>query len=134
MADGSLYDILITLANEAFYASGDGLTLSLTAFAGIVTSSASKARITIPVAKSLANISTISVDVCKGGIRVPAGGYLDGVGDTTDWVGRSGITVSAEKEGDYYITLAIDKTSAFSNVSNNMPVVMYASEVTLSFN
>lgn len=131
ISESTLYDVLTELSNESFYASGEGLTLSSAVLSGI--SNAMSARFTIPVAKSLANITRISVNECKGGVFVPTDGYLNGVGETTEWSNQSGITVSAEKAGDYYITLKIESSSGFANISNGIPCNMLTNPVVLSF-
>lgn len=137
MADGSLYDILITLANEAFYAPGDGVTFGNeyggVQFAGLVTASTKEARFTIHVGKSLANIDTITVTHCEGGVRTPSGGYMNSVMDNGDWFNQSNVTVSATKMTDYVIMLAFTSTVAFTNVSNNQCLVFNASPLVLEF-
>ena len=122
----------VDVINELVYKSGDTINISNVALAGIVTSSRTKARFTIPCAKSLALITSITVDNCIGGVRVPTGGYMNDIGDSSDWVGRTGITVAAEKAGDSNIVLMIDTTGTFSNVVNNMPVTMWTNSVVLN--
>lgn len=100
---------------------------------GVVTSQGKKARFTISHEKNLAMINTITVSACYGGVRTVSGNYMNNLSDTDNWVGQQGITVSATKVDEYAFTLNIDSTTAFTNVTNNTPVVMWVSGLQLEF-
>ena len=125
----NLSQVVVNMA----YKTGDVISLgSNIALAGVITSGTKIASFTIPVAKSLANISSASCTVCKGGVRTPSGNNLNNLSDSTNWVGQSGITVSATKRNEYFMELRLTSTSAFTNGVNNTPVVMYIGEVSIT--
>lgn len=124
----------INLLKALFFQSGDTLTLNQVPVSGFVTSSAKIANLLIPVGKSLANINTITVTACKGGIRTSEGGYLNAGSDSSDWLSTYQVTVTATKVNDFMINLRIQSTgNAFSKVTNNTPLSLWCNPVTLSF-
>lgn len=129
------YDVtnLAQVVVDMSYKAGDTITFTEVALPGIVTSSTKVAAISIFVGKSLANISSITVSAFTGGLRSPNGGMVNNTSSDVNWKTQSGITITASKQEDYIITVKLSSSSAFTNVSNNMPVVMWAGTVTLSF-
>jgi hypothetical protein len=124
----------INLLKALSFQSGDTLTLNQVPVSGFVTSSAKIANLLIPVGKSLANISTITVTACKGGIRTSEGGYLNAGSDSSDWLSTYQVTVTATKVNDFMINLRIQSTgNAFTKVTNNTPLSLWCNPVTLSF-
>ena len=75
---------------------------------------------TIPVDKSLENISTITVTACSGAVRGPTG-YVDNSTAATDWLAMSGYTVTAEKisGATHEFELRLIKDVNISGVDNN---------------
>ena len=128
----SLEVLGVNVLNAIFFKGGDTLTIDGGIINGLITGSLKTIKLNIPVRKSLANISSISVTACKGGIRTSDGGFVNSGSDSTNWKTASGVTVSAAKVTDYMISLTISSSAAFSNVTNNTPVAMLCSPVTLS--
>lgn len=124
----------VDVMHELFYRAGDTFTLTgYTPIHGFVTLGNKLVRLTIPMPKSLANISTISCTACTGGVRVTAGGYLNNGSDSSNWLSDSTVTVTAYKAGDKLIRLELSTSGTYSNVTNNTPVIMACNPVTLSF-
>lgn len=124
----------VDIMHELFYRAGDTFTLTgYTPIHGFVTLGNKLVRLTIPMPKSLANISTITCTACTGGIRVTAGGYLNNGSDSSNWLSDSTVTVTAYKAGDKLIRLELSTSGTYSNVTNNTPVIMACNPVTLSF-
>lgn len=119
--------------HSLFMKSGETFTMNGVPVSGFVTSSAKIANLLVPVGKSLADISTITVTACKGGIRTSEGGYLNGGSDSSDWLDTIGVTVTATKVNDFMINLRIQSSSSFTKVTNNTPLSLWCNPVTLSF-
>lgn len=125
----------VDILGELFYKPGDKLSIDGTGtggapFTGYVTSSTTVIRFMVPADKSLANITTITCNVCTGGIR-GISGYVDGSRDNTDWT--SGYTITCTKPTNKIVQVEIKKSSAFSNVTNNTPIAYAAANFELEF-
>lgn len=119
------------------YSNGDTFSMvGQTSFAGAVTASSKTIYLNVPVDKLLDNISSISVTSLTGGIRAVNGNYVNGVLDGAEWVGLTGITISAAKASGRNVRVTITSTSAFtsggSTLTNNTPLTLVGT-VTLSF-
>lgn len=122
-------------AEDVRYKAGDTFTVAdvSAAIPGYITTSGKAIHLSVPVDKSMANISSVSVTALKGYIRHAGGGYVDASGATNiDWKGSS-YTVAADKASPNLVHISITKTTAFTNVTNNTPVVYQPSALTLSF-
>lgn len=125
----------VDILDELFYKPGDKLSIDGTGtggapFTGYVTSSTTTIRFMVPTDKSLANITTITCNVCTGGIR-GISGYVDGSRDNTDWT--SGYTITCTKATDKIVQVEVKKSSALSNVTNNTPIAYAAASFELEF-
>ena len=125
----------VDILGELFYKPGDKLSIDGTGtggapFTGYVTASTTTIRFMVPTGKSLANITTITCNVCTGGIR-GISGYVDGSRDNTDWT--SGYTITCTKATDKIVQVEVKKSSAFSNVTNNTPIAYAAAKFELEF-
>lgn len=112
-----------------YYKPGDTLrykTGSSAVMAGLITSSSTAIRLGMFTPKSLARITTITVTSLSGYLRGP-NGYLDNNSANTNYATASGYTVTADIVSDNMIRIYIDKSTAFTNVDNNVPVVYYGS-------
>ena len=99
------------------YAKNDTFaTLTVGSFNGYVTSSTKTIYFMVVVDKSLEDISTISVTQCIGAIR-GVSGYVDGSSSSTDWT--TGYTIATAKVSNHCVRIAITKSTAFTNVTNN---------------
>lgn len=101
------------------------------ALAGYITTSTKICYFDVVTQKSMRNISTVTLTNFTGGVR-GISGYVDGSGDSTDWLSYGSITGSAIKVDNRTVRIAIEKSSAMGNVSNNTPVGAGV-YVTLSF-
>lgn len=125
----------VDILGELFYKPGDKLSIDGTGtggvpFTGYVTAATTTIRFMVPTGKSLANITTITCNVCTGGIR-GISGYVDGSRDNTDWT--SGYTITCTKASDKIVQVEVKKSSAFSNVTNNTPIAYAAASFELEF-
>lgn len=133
---GLLNRILQKIAADMYYWPGE--TYQATGrFTGLITGGSTSLQITVPTVKLLDRVSSITVKNVHGGIRYPAGGYIDNVGDSSDWVGRSGITVSAAKYGEN-ILLTMSKNTTYkqngtSTAVTNNTIVLLGGYVVLEF-
>lgn len=80
----------------------------------------------------LNSISSITVNSCSVVMR-GVNGMIDGISSYTELVGKSGFTVTATKTGMNCWRMAITKTSAMSNATNNTPVTV-SGRITCTFN
>ena len=99
-------------------------------FYGYITSGATSIRFFCPSPKKLDNISKITCLSFNGELR-GINGYLNSVSGRIEYVGKSGYSVfvnqtegSAPIGNAFYVGL--DKNSAYTNTSNNTPVVFTA--------
>lgn len=120
---------------DGFYASGD--TFSNTGssdlyldLAGVVSSGTKRILFMVTTPRSMANISMITVNSLKGGIR-GSNGLVDGTTDSSDL--SSLYTVAAQKATDNVIRITLAKSTEFTNVSNNTPIVVHVA-MALTFN
>ena len=124
-------NVLSELAENMFYSSGDTLTHnSYVPYAGMITTSSKWVVFSVPLPKSMANISSVTVTSLVGSMR-GVSGYLDGTTDETNLLSM-GYTVSTTISDDRMLRILLSKTSAFTNATNNTPVTVYA-KVGLSF-
>lgn len=115
--------------SDSFYAINDEVEFGSTTPAnvyivnGYITSGTSRLFFTIDTPKKLDNINTITVDSIEVEAR-GISGYLNSVGGFIEYVGLSGYTITAAKSGSHSITVQITKSSAFTNTTNNTPIVL----------
>lgn len=90
---------------------------------GTITGSSAVILFTINTEKRLDNVSSVSVNnvqVVMRGIN----GNLNSTSTYTEYVGTSGYTITADISSPTSITIRITKSSAFTNATNNTPVVV----------
>lgn len=116
------------------YVAGDTFTFSVSfPLNGFITSSTKGVRLALYLPKSVANITTITVTECSGTLR-GISGYLNSETDNYDFAAdTTNYSLVATKVKDNLITLQINKTTAFTNVTNNTPVSFYPNKLTLTF-
>lgn len=124
----------VNILDALFFKAGDTITFDDVPVSGLVTSSTKIINLLVPVGKSLAQVNSISVTTCKGGVRTTGGGYVNSGSDSQNWLAESGVTVTATISNDHTINLRFTSTNAFTNVSNNTPVSFWCNPMTLSFN
>lgn len=89
---------------------------------GFITSGTTSVSVSFPSPKRLDNITSITCQSFKGEAR-GIKGYLNGEAGSIEYVGRSGYRVSIVKSNNNIIIVKITKSSAWTNVDNNTPVV-----------
>lgn len=128
--------ITIKNKNEFFYEPGETFECDYEVImSGYITSGATGVRVAFPLSKRLDNITSITCQSFKceaRGIK----GYLNGEAGSIEYVGRSGYTIRINKSNNNVINLLIIKSSAWTNVDNNTPVVFVvgAGDIKLTFN
>ncbi len=102
---------------------------------GYITSGATGVRVAFPSPKRLDNIKSITCQSFKCEAR-GLKGYLNGEAGSIEFVGRSGYTITINKSNNNVINFLIIKSSAWTNVDNNTPVVFvaYKGYLKLTFN
>lgn len=89
---------------------------------GFITSGTTSVSVSFPSPKRLDNITSITCQSFKGEAR-GIKGYLNGEAGSIEYVGRNGYRVSIIKSNNNIIIVKITKSSAWTNVDNNTPVV-----------
>lgn len=102
---------------------------------GYITSGATGVRLAFPSPKRLDNIKSITCQSFKCEAR-GLKGYLNGEAGSIEFVGRSGYTITINKSNNNVINFLIIKSSAWTNVDNNTPIVFvaYKGYLKLTFN
>ena len=124
------------IENSMKYKPGDTFEALNTSmdFAGCVTGSAKGLHFTIFTPKNLDNIENVQVDILKANTRISGGGYLDNksfVAGGYDY--KSLYSCTAAVRSSNSIKLIIEKSSSFSNTTNNIPVTVSVEDIKLSF-
>ena len=120
------------LQNDLYYKPGD--TYSSNEYlicSGFITTGTTEVQINLRSPKSLKNIKTITITSLYLIIR-GISGYLDNRASRDEYVGISGYSLNSVIADNYNIRISIIKNSAFTNVTNNTPVVV-AGMVKLTF-
>lgn len=120
-----------TLNDSLFYKPGDVIEIGNAGVPGLyvangyITSSTKSVFVTIAVPKRLDNISTSNVSVNNLNVELRGiSGYLNSASGYIEYVGKSGYTITAWKSSNNTITIRLQKSSAFTNVTNNTPAVL----------
>ena len=117
-------------ADELYYKSGDTEAFNGVLCAGHVSGSTKSIRLAVWTPKLMTNISSIAITSMTGTIRGNLG-YINGTSGDVDWTTMG--TCSATKVGTNMIRIALDVSTAFSNLDNNTPVVYYSASLSFSF-
>lgn len=128
--------ITIKNKNEFFYEPGDTFECDYdTILNGYVTSGTKNVRLAFPVPKRLDNINSITIESLNAEARCNKG-YLNSQSGNVEYVGKSGYTIGAHKSNNNVVNILIIKSSAWTNVDNNTPVVFVAGAggIKLTFN
>lgn len=113
------------------YASGDTETINnVTPLSGYGYSS-TVAVFTVPVSKSMVNISSVSVTAMQG-LLMGVTGLLEGSSNNYNWLTNSAYTVTAQIASPGIVRLRLQKSSAFSYTVDT-PLIFAPSTLTLSF-
>ena len=136
-ANATYYVVTTKPGDQFCYKAGDTYSSSTNmVVACVLTSSGKSLYFTIPTQKDMRHITSIAVTSLKGGIRHVAGGYLGSgsastpwvSGDSTELVGKSGLTITAAKISDFLIMITMTSTTAFTQsttttaITNNTPL------------
>lgn len=110
--------------DDIYYKTGDIIELGDTAAPGLyvangyITSSTKKVNMTFIVPKRLDNISSITVNSLNVESR-GISGYLNSQSGYVEYVNKSGYTITAWVSSSNSISVTIEKSSAYTNISNN---------------
>lgn len=118
----------VNILKALTYASGDTITINSLVTCALITTDAKKLRFSIPLAKSYAGL-TPSFTSLQMYLRSTSGIMTQ----YEQVVGNSEFTITPIKTSDNILTVDIDKTTAYSGVNSDTPVVVsvYA---TITFN
>lgn len=112
------------IADELYYKAGDTVTLGpVYVSGGSITGGTAAVTAGIEFPKRLDKITTVSCTKCYTYLR-GINGYINSDSSRRDFVGRSGYTVACEITGSNSIRLAINKSSAYTNATNNTPITL----------
>lgn len=118
-----------TLNDSLFYKVGDVIeignagTPGLYVANGYISGGTQSIFVTLVTPKRLDNITSITIDSINVEARGTSG-YLNSQAGYVEYVGKSGYTITAWKSSNNTITIRLQKSSAFTNVTNNTPVVL----------
>lgn len=126
IADGAVTEAKIdsTFIDELFYKPGDvieseRIAMGVATFSGALTGGNQYLHMAIPVAKSLANISTATINAMQGPVRGGTGGYLNNMNtDYSDIVPKcSSMTVTVNKDSNLIHAVFI-RSSGWGGTNN----------------
>lgn len=123
---------VVCKVSDLFYSSGNTYNVDNIVMPGHITSSSTTIQVTINVPKRLDNITSISctsLSVESRGIK----GYLNSASGFIEYVGNSNYRFHCTKLSENTVGIAIIKSSAFTNCTNNTPVTLWG-KVSLTFN
>lgn len=118
-----------TLNDSLFYKVGDVIEIGnaegsgLYVANGYISVGTQSIYVTLVTPKRLDNITSITIDSINVEARGTSG-YLNSQSGFVEYVGKSGYTITAWKSSNNTITIRLKKSSAFTNVTNNTPVVL----------
>ena len=125
-----------------FYSDGDSESLVLNGsstnrmiLSGMLTNSSKEFWFSVPLPKSMKNV-TPSLSVLKVNVRKANGGYLLSssiVSGGYDVLNDSNMTVTAVKSFGNMLTIEVAATTAWSDVTNNTPVVVTVENIQIDF-
>lgn len=134
--DGTVVDLLAggstsITGDEYYYKAGDVFTNeSYAILPAIFSNTKTQILMSIPMPKSMKNVSNISVTKCVLSVRIPSGGYLPSL--HFDFLAEAGTTISAFKAFGNLLTIRIDKTKGWgTQVANNVPLSVQISPADL---
>lgn len=118
------------LYDSQFYQVGDTINFTYIILSGLITNASKDLVFSLFLPKSLANITQISITSFNAELRGTLD-YLNNSAGFTQYVGLSGYTLTPTKSSNNSINITLAKSTAYTNVNNNTPVV---ARVTLSIN
>lgn len=116
------------MGSELYYKANDTVEVGISAgthyiTGGYITGGTQTVGFTIITPKRLDNITTISFDNLELALR-GISGYLNSQSGTVDYLNASNYTENAVITGSNAITINLVKSSAFTNTTNNTPVIV----------
>ena len=115
--------------SEMFYKASDTIELGnnnvpgLYVANGYISGGTQSIFVTLVTPKRLDNITSITIDSINVEARGTSG-YLNSQAGYVEYVGKSGYTITAWVSNLNTITIRITKSSAFTNVNNNTPIIL----------
>lgn len=92
----------------------------------LITGSTKQVYFTVNTEKKLDNITSITCQTLKAEIR-GISGYLNSTSGYNSYVNVDGYTITCIKSGSYQFGVRMTKDTAWTNVTNNTPVVVMLS-------
>ena len=119
--------------SDGVWKAGNTLTInSMMPLSGIISSSTKSLHVLLPLGKPVASGVTASVTALKGTVR-GAQGYIDGSSEINFKSGSTYTVSTALERAVGLLRISITKSSAFTNVTNNTPVNLLTTALTVSF-
>lgn len=107
------------------YTANETLTINNAQTSGHISGSTQTIEFTVWTPKLMNSVSTVTVTSLSACIRTTAGGYINGGSYRWDqYVGTDGYTVNATKVTNNAFRVTIQKSSAFTSVTNNTPLAI----------
>lgn len=123
---------ITNINNDLYIKSGDTMTSDYIISDGFITTSAKKIFFNINLHKNQELINTITINAGSVYIRGIGGVIEDSVSNPIDLTSET-YTVSITPANDYEIMIGIEKSSAFSSATNNTPVSILITGLSLTF-
>lgn len=118
--------------NKIYYKSGDTFSIeSWCSLAGFITGATKSVFFTITTPKSLKNITNITINNITVLMRTGSGYINNSPTDITK--STSGYTFSILKSSENSVSIGVNKSNAYTNVSNNTPVAVHLKALELTF-
>lgn len=123
--------------DDIYYKSGDTLEVlnKNINVSGFVTDRTKALTFSLVTPKRLNNIQSVTINTLKCNTRISGGGYLDNkayVSGGADY--KSLYNCSASISSENYIEFIVQKSTAYSNTTNNIPVAISIANLKLTFN
>lgn len=131
----NLVNAINELRDGLYYKSGDSYqTIEQAIYVGgTVTGGTKSLNFTIPVPKSLKNITKVNINSMTLLVRTTAGAYLNSASGGIMYGSTSGITYNTFISSENTILIQLVSDSAYTNVTNNTPLNVAVSSLQLTF-
>lgn len=116
-----------------YYAPGENYEPNTCIFNGMISNSMKTFSFNVRLPRDLHEINAISVTAMKGAIG-GINGTIESSTGTTDWLTKSGLTITANQVDNFTVFVQIVSSAAFANATKTLtPAAYYATEFKLAF-